>query len=62
MEIVIFFVGAFVVGAILLYRSRTRTGGIDESPTSGLPDDLRDKNVGMIGLPNRGDPWTRGGR
>jgi hypothetical protein len=62
MEYLLFFVGLFVVAVILLWRSRARTGDMGESPTSGLPDDLRDKNVGMIGLPNRGDPWTKGGK
>ena len=63
--VVVFFVGAFIVGVALLWRSRARTGGLDESPMSGIPDDLRDKNVGQvigIGATGRGDPWLKGGR
>ena len=70
MEIVVaFFVAAFIVVVVLVvlvWRSRARTGGLGESPTSGTPDDLRDENVGRVigygATRGRGDPWIKGGR
>jgi len=54
MELWAFLGLAFVVVASFIWRSRRRTSmGID-TMTKGLPDDLRDKNPGMLGLPNRG--------
>lgn len=49
------FLGLAFVGAIYyLWRSRVRTSNDVDSLTKGLPDDLRDKNTGMLSLPNRG--------
>ena len=60
MEVPMFFAGAFVVLVFFLWRSRRDTGTGPETPTMGLPDDLRDKNGGMMSLPNRGRPWSGG--
>ena len=49
---------AFVVTVFFLWRSRRGTSSGLEAQTKGLPDDLRDKNGGMISLPNRGRPWS----
>ena len=55
------FLGLVLVGAVFfLRRSRAGTSQGPETLTKGLPDDLRDKNGGMISLPNRGRPWGRG--
>ncbi len=60
MEIVIFGIIVFV-GAVYGIRRvrRARSPGL-ERYVEGLPDDLRDKNAGMISQPNRGRPWGRG--
>ena len=50
MELFAIIGGVIVVIAVLLWRSRARTGGFDVSPTAGLPDDLRDKNAGQADL------------
>ena len=61
MELPVFILGAFVAIVFFLWRSRRHTSSGPDSLTKGLPDDLRDKNAGMISLPNRGRPWGRGG-
>ncbi len=60
MEFFAFLVLAFVAAVFFLSQSRARTSQGPETLTKGLPDDLRDKNGGMISLPNRGRPWGRG--
>ena len=60
MEVFLFAAIAVVVAALLLWRSRARTGGEPGDPTAGLPDDLRDKNTGQGSMPNRGRPWSGG--
>jgi hypothetical protein len=55
------FLALVVIGAVFfLRRSRAGTSGGPETLTRGLPDDLRDKNTGMVSMPNRGRPWGRG--
>jgi hypothetical protein len=57
MELFVFLGGAFVLTAI--WMRRVRVGGSygrSDMGNAGLPDDQRDKNVGMLGLPNRGRP------
>ena len=56
MEFFLFLGLAFVGAVFYLWRSRARTTRDVESLTKGLPDDLRDKNTGMVSLPNRGRP------
>jgi hypothetical protein len=51
---------AFVVVPFFIWRSRRGTSRGLDTLNKGLPDDLRDKNGGMISLPNRGRPWGRG--
>jgi hypothetical protein len=60
MEFFLFLGLAFVGAAFFIWRSRRGTSNDLDSLTKGLPDDLRDKNGGMISLPNRGRPWGRG--
>jgi cbb3-type cytochrome oxidase subunit 3 len=60
MEFFLFLGLAFVGAVFYLWRSRRRTSDDVESMTKGMPDDLRDKNTGMVSLPNRGRPWGRG--
>lgn len=60
MELFIFLGLVFAGAVFFLWRSRTRLSRGLDTLNKGLPDDLRDKNVGMIGLPNRGRPWGRG--
>ena len=60
MEFFIFLALVVPVGALLLWRSRTRTSDGPESLTTGLPDDLRDKNTGLGSVPNHGRPWGGG--
>ena len=60
MEFFVFLGLAFVVVTYFIWRSRVRTTNDADSLTKGLPDDLRDKNGGMVSLPNRGRPWGRG--
>ena len=57
MEFFAFLGLALLVAIGLVWRSRARTTRDRDSLTKGMPDDLRDKNVGMLGLPNRGRPW-----
>ena len=59
MEFFVFLGLALVVVTYFIWRSRVRTTNDADSLTKGLPDDLRDKNGGMISLPNRGRPWGR---
>ena len=54
MEFFLFLALAFVGVIYYLRRSRVRTSNDVDSLTQGLPDDLRDKNAGMLSLPNRG--------
>ena len=54
MEFFLFLALAFVGVIYYLRRSRIRTSNDVDSLTQGLPDDLRDKNAGMLSLPNRG--------
>ena len=56
MELAAFF--AIVFGGVIfvLWWSRRSNNVEVDSPIQGLPDDLRDKNPGMEGLPNRGRP------
>ena len=56
MEFFLFLGLAFVGAVFYLWRSRVRTTRDIDSLTKGLPDDLRDKNTGMVSLPNRGRP------
>lgn len=60
MEFFLFLGLAFVGVVFLIWRSRVRTRNDVDSLAKGLPDDLRDKNGGMISLPNRGRPWGKG--
>lgn len=60
MEFFLFLALAFAGAIYYLWRSRVRTSNDVDSLTKGLPDDLRDKNAGMLSLPNRGRPWGRG--
>ncbi len=60
MEFLAFLGAVLVVVVFVLWRSRVRTSRDDDSLNKGLPDDLRDKNSGMVSLPNRGRPWGRG--
>lgn len=60
MEFFVFLGLAFVIVTYFIWRSRVGTTNDVDSLTKGLPDDLRDKNGGMISLPNRGRPWGRG--
>jgi hypothetical protein len=60
MEFFAFLGLAFVVAVAFIWRSRRGSSSDVETPNSGLPDDLRDKNTGMVSLPNRGRPWGRG--
>ena len=65
MEPFVFMVGVIVVAAVIISRGRARTRRATEDRgleglTQGLPDDLRDKNMGQGSLPNRGRPWGRG--
>jgi hypothetical protein len=60
MEIVVFAIGVVVAAVYLIWRSRRGTSTGPEALRKGMPDDLRDKNGGMISLPNRGRPWGRG--
>ena len=56
MELFVFAVLVFVGLVFVVWRGRAGRSG----PTGGLPDDLRDKNAGMLSLPNRGRPWGGG--
>jgi hypothetical protein len=60
MELLVFF--GLVLAACVYFLWRSRKGGSrgPENLTAGLPDDLRDKNAGMISQPNRGRPWGGG--
>ena len=60
MDLFVFLGVAFVGAVFLIWRSRRGTSRGLDTLTKGLPDDLRDKDVGMMGLPNRGRPWGRG--
>jgi hypothetical protein len=60
MEFFLFLGIAFVGVVFFIWRSRARTSNDIDSQTKGLPDDLRDKNTGMVSQPNRGRPWGRG--
>jgi hypothetical protein len=60
MEIVAFAIGVVVVAVYLIWRGRRGTSTGPDALRKDMPDDLRDKNVGMVGLPNRGRPWGRG--
>lgn len=60
MELFAFLGLALVVVVAVIWRSRRATSSGTESLSKGLPDDLRDKNAGMVSLPNRGRPWGRG--
>jgi hypothetical protein len=59
MELFVFLGLAFVGVVFYLWRSRRRTSRDVDSLTKGLPDDLRNKNTGMVSLPNRGRVWRR---
>jgi hypothetical protein len=61
MEFFAFLGLAFVVVVAFIWRSRRGTSSGPDTLTKGLPDDLRDKNTGMVSMPNRGRPWGRGG-
>jgi hypothetical protein len=55
------FLGLAFAGVVYyLWRSRRGTSRGLDTMNKGRPDDLRDKNGGMISLPNRGRPWGRG--
>jgi hypothetical protein len=59
MEIFVF--GILVLAAVVFLLWWGRRGGSGSDAV--LQDDLRDKNVGMVGLPNRGQtPWHSGGQ
>jgi len=60
MEYAIFFAAVVIGSVYVLWRRQRRLGNDLESRRHMLPDDQRDKNVGMVGLPNRGRPWGRG--
>jgi hypothetical protein len=60
MDLFVFLGLAFAGVVFLIWRSRRGTSRGLDTLTKGLPDDLRDKNAGMVGLPNRGRPWGRG--
>jgi hypothetical protein len=60
MEFFLFLGLAFVGVVFFIWRSRRGTSRGLDTLTKGLPDDLRDKNAGMVSLPNRGRPWGRG--
>lgn len=60
MELFVFIVGAVAVIVVLMWRGRRGGSTGPDTLTQGLPDDQRDKNGGMISLPNRGRPWGRG--
>lgn len=54
---------AIAAVAILLWRARRRDVGEapDRADAAGrIAGHLPDKNIGMIGQPNRGRPWGRG--
>lgn len=51
MELWAFLGVAFVGVAYLIWRSRRGTSRGIDTLTKGLPDDLRDKNVGTKGAP-----------
>ena len=50
MEFFLFLAIVFVGAIVYLWRSRVRTSNDLESRIRGLPDDLRDKNAGSIGI------------
>ena len=52
MEFFLFIALAFVLAVFYLWRSRVRTSNDLESRTRGLPDDLRHKNTGSVGVVN----------
>jgi cbb3-type cytochrome oxidase subunit 3 len=54
MEFFLFLAVVFVLAIFYLWRSRVRTSNDLESRTKGLPDDLRDKNTGSIGISHGG--------
>ena len=60
MEFFAFLGLAFVVSVVFVWRSRRGMSHGPDDSMQGLPDDLRDKNDGMISLPNRGGPEGRG--
>jgi hypothetical protein len=62
MEFFLFFGGVAALSVYVVWRRQRRLRGDLEAQRHGLPDDQRDKNVGMIGLPNQGRPWGGGGR
>lgn len=47
---------AFAAVVFFLWRSRRGTSNDLDAMTTGLPDDLRDKNSGQNSLPKRGRP------
>lgn len=61
MEFFLFLALAFVAMVVFLWRSRVRTSKDLDSLTKGLPDDLRDKNTGVIGFPHGGGGNGTGG-
>ncbi len=61
MEFVLFLAVVFVGAIVYLWRSRVRTSNDLDSLTKGLPDDLRDKNTGSIGVSHGGGVGGSGG-
>jgi hypothetical protein len=60
MEILVFIAVVVVGGVLILWRRQRHLGNDLEARLHGLPDDLRDKNVGLGSLPNDGRPWGGG--
>jgi hypothetical protein len=50
----------FVLAVLFLWRSRKVGTRGKDSLTEGMPDDLRDKNIGLGSTPNDGRPWSGG--
>ena len=61
MEFWAFLGAAFVLVIVFIWRSRRGTSSGLETLTKGLPDDLRDKNTGLIGSPHGGGGNGAGG-
>jgi hypothetical protein len=60
MEIFVFAIVVFAVAVYGIWRVRRGSSPGLERHVEGLPDDQRDKDVGLMGMPNRGRPWGRG--